>query len=244
MLFRSVTIPGAIATYLALLLLAALVLAEDRTRAALGATGAFIATGGRLLLARLRPQRDNRNADDDEEDDAEDVDADDDEEEDEDNEDEDDEDEDDEDDDDAPEIPEATPSDLPVSATLAPAKASPTRVKGRLRKLPPLAGGDEEWQLPPLELLDPTASGAKGIEQLDHETNREIIEQKLASFGLSASVAGYHAGPTVTQYEITPDPRVKLSKIESLADDLSMALAARSIRIEAPIPGKIGRAHV
>jgi S-DNA-T family DNA segregation ATPase FtsK/SpoIIIE len=229
-----VTIPGAIATYLALLLAASFVLAESRTRSALEATGGALAATGRLALARLRGTRDEQPDDEDEEDALDDVDEDEDDDEEEDALDDVDED---DDEDAAPEIPEATPSDLPVSATLAPAKTAPTRVKGRMKKLPPVAGGAEEWTLPPLELLDPTPAAAKGAE-LDHETNRAIIEQKLASFGLATSVAGYHAGPTVTQYEITPDPRVKLSKIDSLADDLAMALAARSIRIEAPIPGK------
>ena len=47
-----------------------------------------------------------------------------------------------------------------------------------------------------------------------------------------------NSGPVVTQYEVQPDVRVKLSRIEGLSDDLAMALAARSIRIEAPIPGR------
>ena len=75
-------------------------------------------------------------------------------------------------------------------------------------------------------------------QQLDHARNIRIIEEKLASFQIPASVAATNTGPVVTQYEVKPDARVKLSRIEGLADDLAMALAARSIRIEAPIPGR------
>src|SRR4029078_10171555 len=56
--------------------------------------------------------------------------------------------------------------------------------------------------------------------------------------GIEARVTGRNAGPVVTQYEVTPAPHVKVSRIEALSDDLAMALAARTIRIEAPIPGK------
>ncbi|MFI5292035.1 MAG: DNA translocase FtsK, partial [Candidatus Limnocylindrales bacterium] len=60
----------------------------------------------------------------------------------------------------------------------------------------------------------------------------------LRSFQIPATVTGTNVGPDVTQYEVRPDARIKLSRIEGLADDLAMALAARTIRIEAPIPGK------
>ena len=68
--------------------------------------------------------------------------------------------------------------------------------------------------------------------------NIRIIEEKLASFQIPAAGSATNTGPVVTQYEVKPDARVKLSRIEGLADDLAMALAARSIRIEAPIPGR------
>ena len=78
------------------------------------------------------------------------------------------------------------------------------------------------------------ASGGR----LDHARNIRIIEEKLASFQIPAEVIATNTGPVVTQYEVRPDAHVKLSRIEGLADDLAMALAARSIRIEAPIPGR------
>jgi S-DNA-T family DNA segregation ATPase FtsK/SpoIIIE len=73
---------------------------------------------------------------------------------------------------------------------------------------------------------------------MDHQRNAAIIEGKLASFSIPSRVVKWNAGPVVTQYEVEPDPSIKVSRIEGLADDLAMALAARTIRIEAPIPGK------
>jgi S-DNA-T family DNA segregation ATPase FtsK/SpoIIIE len=93
------------------------------------------------------------------------------------------------------------------------------------------------WTLPDATRLDPERPTNGGAE-LDHARNRRIIEEKLRSFQIPATVIGQNPGPVVTQYEVKPDPRVKLSRVEALADDLAMALAARSIRIEAPIPGK------
>ena len=93
------------------------------------------------------------------------------------------------------------------------------------------------WALPDPALLDPDRP-TNGSAELDHARNRRIIEEKLRSFQIPATVIGQNIGPVVTQYEVKPDPRVKLSRVEALADDLAMALAARSIRIEAPIPGK------
>ena len=73
---------------------------------------------------------------------------------------------------------------------------------------------------------------------LDHASNKRRIEEKLLSFSIPAKVVAVNSGPVVTQYEVRPEHHVKVSRIEALADDLAMALAARSIRIEAPIPGK------
>jgi S-DNA-T family DNA segregation ATPase FtsK/SpoIIIE len=92
------------------------------------------------------------------------------------------------------------------------------------------------WVLPPIELLSARVEGPVG--RPDHATNIGIIEDKLRSFGIPAIVIGTNTGPVVTQYEVRPEPHIKLSRIEGLADDLAMALAARTIRIEAPIPGK------
>ncbi len=94
-----------------------------------------------------------------------------------------------------------------------------------------------EWHLPAVSLLDPATESAEAGSQ-DHQRNVRIIEEKLRSFQIPATVVATNTGPVVTQYEVRPDARVKISRIEGLADDLAMALAARSIRIEAPIPGR------
>jgi len=99
--------------------------------------------------------------------------------------------------------------------------------------------GDADFTLPPRDLLDAGDPPAQPADSsLVHERNEAIIKKKLASFGIEAEVIGKNAGPVVTQYVVQPAAHIKLSRIEALADDLAMALAARSIRIEAPIPGK------
>ena len=94
-----------------------------------------------------------------------------------------------------------------------------------------------EYHLPPLALLEDLAP-RNDDSPMDHQRNAAIIEAKLASFNIPARVAVWNAGPVITQYEVEPSPEIKVSRIEALSDDLAMALAARTIRIEAPIPGK------
>ncbi len=72
---------------------------------------------------------------------------------------------------------------------------------------------------------------------LIHE-NAAKLERTFQSFGVKANVTQVHLGPAVTKYEVHPDAGVKVSKIVSLTDDLALALAAKDIRMEAPIPGK------
>jgi S-DNA-T family DNA segregation ATPase FtsK/SpoIIIE len=93
------------------------------------------------------------------------------------------------------------------------------------------------WVLPPISLLVSRTEGTANA-SADHATNIARIERKLRDFGIPAVVTGTNTGPVITQYEVKPESHVKLSRIEGLADDLAMALAARTIRIEAPIPGK------
>ena len=131
----------------------------------------------------------------------------------------------------------------PLSSTFAPAKAAGTTVRDGLsaRSEEGAArsahGGAREYSLPGPELLTTHAPVRAGA-GMDHEANSQIIVSKLASFGIATQVVGISAGPVVTQYELEPDASVRVSKIEALADDLAMALSARSIRIEAPIPGR------
>ncbi len=89
--------------------------------------------------------------------------------------------------------------------------------------------------LPPLNLL----SKSKGnIDAGDIKQNANIIKSTLSSFGISVEVADVAVGPTVTRYSLVPASGVRVSKISALADDLALALAAKSILVEAPIPGE------
>lgn len=115
----------------------------------------------------------------------------------------------------------------------ATAKAHPDKAAEQLS----LPHPRPEYHLPPLSLLEDIAP-RNGDSGMDHQRNAAIIAAKLGSFNIPARVVTWNAGPVVTQYEVEPAPEIKVSRIEALADDLSMALAARTIRIEAPIPGK------
>jgi S-DNA-T family DNA segregation ATPase FtsK/SpoIIIE len=92
------------------------------------------------------------------------------------------------------------------------------------------------WDLPEISLLDdaPASSAA----QLDLTAKGQRIRETLAHFGIGVKVARIQEGPVVTQYALDVEPGIKLSRIEGLADNLALALAARSIRIQAPIPGE------
>ena len=95
-----------------------------------------------------------------------------------------------------------------------------------------------DYQLPPFELLKlPKKTDQTGEYELIH-ANAAKLERTFQSFGVKARVTQVHLGPAVTKYEVHPDVGVKVSKIVSLSDDLALALAAKDIRIEAPIPGK------
>lgn len=93
------------------------------------------------------------------------------------------------------------------------------------------------YKLPPINLLSRPAGGARGGEN-DHKANARKLEATLESFGVRAKVLEVVRGPAVTRYEIQPDIGVKVSRIVSLTDDIALALAAKDIRMEAPIPGK------
>jgi S-DNA-T family DNA segregation ATPase FtsK/SpoIIIE len=118
------------------------------------------------------------------------------------------------------------------------------------------------WRLPPIDILDTSAEVTFG--QADNVQRARLIEDALASYGVDAKVVQINAGPTVTQFGVEPGwdrkvrevrgkdaegntvltqkeisrTRVKVERITSLANDLALALAAPSIRIEAPVPGK------
>ncbi len=91
------------------------------------------------------------------------------------------------------------------------------------------------WRLPGLDLLD----GAGGEPTSgDIKANSNIIRRTLQNFGIEVEMGEVNVGPTVTQYTLKPSEGIKLSRIIALQNDLALALAARSLRIEAPIPGR------
>ena len=92
--------------------------------------------------------------------------------------------------------------------------------------------------MPPVTLLNEIKAIDQSNEYATIEKNVKKLEETFASFGVEAKVTKANLGPAVTKYEIQPAVGVKVSKIVSLSDDLALALAAKDIRIEAPIPGK------
>ena len=97
---------------------------------------------------------------------------------------------------------------------------------------------EKTYQLPSIQLLNAPPEHDQSGEFSVIQSNARKLEQTFASFGVKAKVTQVHLGPAVTKYEVMPDTGVKVSKIVSLQDDLALALAAKDIRIEAPIPGK------
>ena len=96
---------------------------------------------------------------------------------------------------------------------------------------------DENYEFPPVEFLTPGKTATKmGKKAVTDTANK--LQKTLYSFGVSAKVENVSVGPTITRYELKPAEGVRVSKIANLADDIALSLAAETIRIEAPIPGK------
>ncbi|NJP36298.1 DNA translocase FtsK [Alkalicoccus luteus] len=95
-----------------------------------------------------------------------------------------------------------------------------------------------DYKLPSVSLLAPPSKQTQSKEHSQLSKNARKLEDTLASFGVSAKVTKVHLGPAVTKYEVYPATGVKVSRIVNLSDDLALALAAKDIRMEAPIPGK------
>ncbi len=93
------------------------------------------------------------------------------------------------------------------------------------------------YMFPPKSLLE-TPKQTGGITRQELMQTEKTLMQTLSDFGIDATMVGASVGPIVTRYEISPSKGVRVSKITSLADDIALSLAATTIRIEAPIPGK------
>jgi len=126
-------------------------------------------------------------------------------------------------------LPQQAPVESPAVIVDPDRRREPKRVSTSERK----AVATGEYRLPDYALFNPPEK------RVHNEASAAmLLEETLASFGISGKVTHIERGPSVTRYEITPGKGVKVSSIKSLADNVQLALAAQSIRIEAPIPGK------
>lgn len=91
------------------------------------------------------------------------------------------------------------------------------------------------YQLPEINLIEQSRLNKKNFQNVDQA---QELEETLSHFGIQAQVIEVHHGPVITRYDLHPAPGVKVSRIVNLADDLALALAAKGLRLEAPIPGK------
>ncbi|MCM3692068.1 DNA translocase FtsK [Neobacillus niacini] len=96
--------------------------------------------------------------------------------------------------------------------------------------------GSNIYEFPKMNLLNPPVIVEDDTEWLLYQ--EELLNQTLQNFNVGASVVNVTQGPAVTRFEVQPEPGVKVNKITNLSDDIKLSLAARDIRIEAPIPGK------
>ncbi|WP_124727522.1 FtsK/SpoIIIE family DNA translocase [Staphylospora marina] len=149
------------------------------------------------------------------------------------------------------EIPRVLQMKLPLEQPVPDERESTERTERGQGGNPPEATGREDamdvkfrtddnldhYLMPPLALLS-RSKNRPLADQSEMQKSADTLVKKLASFGVKATVTGIHRGPAVTRYEIEPEEGVKVSRIVSLTDDIALALAAKAIRIEAPIPGK------
>jgi DNA segregation ATPase FtsK/SpoIIIE, S-DNA-T family len=105
-------------------------------------------------------------------------------------------------------------------------------------ELVPVVPKVKPYKLPSISLLAKPAGGGKGSDGVDRMESQRKLEATLESFGVRAKVLDVVQGPAVTRYEVQPATGVKVSRIVGLQDDIALALAAKDIRMEAPIPGK------
>lgn len=135
----------------------------------------------------------------------------------------------------------ADPADLAAAPSPESGKAmgsAPAREAEAPGKPAPMRRKPKPYRLPSLSLLSRPAAGGKSGNAGDYIDTARKLEATLESFGVRAKVLDVARGPAVTRYELQPDVGVKVSRIVNLTDDIALALAAKDIRMEAPIPGK------
>ncbi|MCJ7553652.1 MAG: DNA translocase FtsK [Ignavibacteriaceae bacterium] len=110
--------------------------------------------------------------------------------------------------------------------------------KEKEAKLPDQWDEDISYKMPGFDLLDPIPEESYQVAEEELTHNAELLKEKLRLFDIEIKDISVTPGPVVTLYEIVPAPGVKISRIVGLENDIALALAARGIRIIAPIPGK------
>lgn len=125
-----------------------------------------------------------------------------------------------------------------AEGTAVPVSAAGDEIGQQSTAEAPPAPPPKPYKLPPFRLLSKPKNGGKSGDQSDYMQTARKLEATLESFGVRAKVLEVVRGPSVTRYEIQPDIGVKVSRIVNLTDDIALALAAKDIRMEAPIPGK------
>jgi S-DNA-T family DNA segregation ATPase FtsK/SpoIIIE len=101
-----------------------------------------------------------------------------------------------------------------------------------------LAFASADYRLPPISMVGEGGGTRAPRGRVDPAETARALEQTLDSFGVKARVVHWEVGPVVTRFEVQPEPGVKVQRITSLTNDIALNLAAQSVRIEAPIPGK------
>jgi S-DNA-T family DNA segregation ATPase FtsK/SpoIIIE len=137
----------------------------------------------------------------------------------------------------APQILPAQQSSMNLASSTA-AEAAAEKAASKLAKAAAKSSKRGNWKLPTIDFL---RKAPKVESQIDRDRliqNSRLLQQKFADFGIDGEVTAVRPGPVITLYEFKPGPGVKVSRISALADDLSMALSAQSVRILAPLPGK------
>ncbi|MCC6766985.1 MAG: DNA translocase FtsK 4TM domain-containing protein [Deltaproteobacteria bacterium] len=120
-----------------------------------------------------------------------------------------------------------------------PAKAGKGRASKALKQEEfHFSSGTAQYELPPLGFLDAPVDAGVQIDEDSLIASSRILQSKLADFGVDGKVVAVRPGPVITTFEFEPAAGVKVNRVVNLADDLSMALRAHSVRILAPIPGK------
>jgi len=136
----------------------------------------------------------------------------------------------------------------PLEAALEEARGGPDAPLVRRNDLPRAVAREKKtaaqsrqrgaYKLPPLSLLDVPPREHADIDEAALERSARVLEQKLLDFGVQGQVVEVQPGPVVTMYKLEPGSGIKVAQIVNLADDLSMALRAATVRILAPVPGE------